>query len=160
MPIEDVLNVMRARIAMLIKCPSCSKSNDLNFQADVNCGHCQAALSGHTYGKVKTSVVAIAIAVGVGAFATKKVDDFTGLADRYSIKNEYAIIEICLTSSQQALALYQYKGKKEDCICALGKVQKRYGVRDYNEKPSEYLAAFDSAASSCKANRVAKSAPG
>jgi len=145
---------------MLIKCPNCSKANDLNLETDVNCGHCKKTLRGHTYGKVKTSVAAVVIAFGVGAFATKKIDDYTGSADRYSIKSEYAIIEICLTSSQRALALYQYKGKKEDCICALSKVQKTYGVKDFNEKTDEYLAAFDSAARVCKANRLASTYSG
>jgi hypothetical protein len=139
---------------MLIKCPSCSKTNDLNFEADVSCGHCKKTLRGHTYGRVKSSVAAIVIAFGVGAFATNKVGDYTGAADRYSIKNEFAIIEICLNSSQQALALYQYKGKKEDCICALSEVQKMYGVKDLNDKRTEYLAAFDSAARACKASRA------
>jgi hypothetical protein len=139
---------------MLINCPSCSKANDLNFEADVNCGHCKKSLRGYTYGKVKTSIAAVVVAFGVGAFATKKVDDYTGLADRYSIKSEYAIIEICLTSSQQALALFHYKEKKEDCICALSKVQKKYGVKDFNEKTAEYLAAFDSAARACRASRT------
>lgn len=139
---------------MLIKCPSCSKANDLNFESDVSCGHCKKTLRGYTYGKVKTSVAAIVIAFGAGAFTTHKVDGYTGVGDRYPIKSEYSIIEICLAGSQQALALNQYKAKKEDCICALSKVQQKYKVRDFNERTAEYLAAFDLAARACKADRA------
>ena len=138
---------------MLIKCPSCSKPNDLKLEAEVNCGHCKKALSGHTYGRVKKSVAAVVIAFSAGTLVTKKVSDHYH-AQRYSIQNEYAIVDICLNGSPQVLGRYQYQGKKEDCICALGEVQKKYGVKDFNENTSQYLAAFDTAARSCKASRT------
>lgn len=141
---------------MLIKCPSCSKANDLNLDVDVNCGNCKASLRGHTYGRVKKSVVAVVLAFSTGVIVTKKIGDHN-LSNRYSIQSEYVIVELCLNSSQQALGRHQYQGKKEDCTCALAEVQKTFGVNDFNEKPTQYLAAFDSAARTCKANRTALS---
>jgi hypothetical protein len=138
---------------MLIKCPSCSKPNDLKLEAAVNCGHCKKSLSGHTYGRVKKSVAAVVIAFSAGSVVTKKVGDHYQ-AQRYSIQNEYALVDMCLNGSQQPLARYQYQGKKEDCICALSEVQKKFGVKDFNEHTSQYLAAFDTAARSCKASRT------
>ncbi|HBP5558620.1 TPA: hypothetical protein L6B75_10200 [Pseudomonas aeruginosa] len=77
--------------------------------------------------------------------------------DRYSIKNEYAIIEMCLNSSQQPLASYQYSGKRDDCICALGEVQKSFKVIDFNQDNDKYLAAFELAARQCKLARTSLS---
>ncbi len=139
---------------MLIKCPSCSKSNDLNLESSINCGHCKEPLTGHTYGKIKKSVGAVVVAFGVGAFATKMVGDYAGYTNRYSVGNEYAIVEMCLSSSQRPLASYQYSGKREDCICALGEVQKSYKVGDIKENAVGYLAAFESAARQCKESRA------
>lgn len=144
---------------MLIKCPSCSKANDLNLDVDVNCGHCKASLRGHTYGRIKKSVVAVVLAFSAGAFVTKKIGDHT-VSNRYSIKSEYVIVELCLNSSLQALGRFQYQGKKEDCTCALAEVQKSFSVKDFNEKTTQYLAAFDSAARACKASRAALSYSG
>ena len=138
---------------MLINCPNCSKTNNLNLEADVNCGHCKKSLRGHTYGRLKKSVAAVVIAFSAGALVTKKIGDHS-VSNRYSIQSEYVIVELCLNSSQQALGRYQYQGKKEDCTCALGEVQKTFGVKDFNEKTTQYLAAFDSAARSCKASRT------
>lgn len=84
---------------------------------------------------------------------TKQLVDYKGYMDRYSIKNEYAIIEMCLNSSQQPLASYQYASKRDDCICALGEVQKSFKVVDFNKNTDKYLAAFESAARQCKLTR-------
>lgn len=138
---------------MLIKCPGCSKSNDLNLNAQINCGHCKEPLTGHTYGKVKKSVGAVVVAFGVGVVGTKQLFDYKGYTDRYSIKSEYAILEMCLNSSQQPLASYQYASKRDDCICALGEVQKSFKVVDINNDTDGYLAAFESAARQCKLTR-------
>lgn len=142
---------------MLIKCSGCSKSNDLNLDAQVNCGHCKEPLTGHTYGKVKKSLGAVVVAFGVGVVGTKELFDHKGYMDRYSIKSEYAIVDMCLNSSQQPLASYKYVGKRDDCICALGKVQKSFKVMDFNKKTDEYLAAFESAARQCKLTRTSLS---
>lgn len=142
---------------MLIKCPGCSKSNELNLDSQVNCGHCKEPLTGHTYGKIKKSVGAVVMAFGVGVIGTKELFDYKGYMDRYSISNEYAIIEMCLNSSQQPLTSYAYTGKREDCICALDKVQKSFKVMDFNKNTREYLAAFELAASQCKLTRTSLS---
>lgn len=139
---------------MLIKCPSCSKSNSLNLDTKVNCGHCKEPLTGHTYGKIKQTLGAIAVAFGVGVIGTKEFIGNKDTTDRYSISSEYAIIEMCINSSLQPLASYIYKGKREDCICALDKVQKSFNVMDYNNKTDKYLAAFETAAKQCKLART------
>lgn len=139
---------------MLIKCPNCSKSNNLNLDAKINCGHCKEPLTGHTYGKIKKSVGAIVVAFGVGVVGTKQLIDYKGYTDRYSIKNEYAILDMCLNSSQRPLASYQYASKRDDCICALEEVQKSFNVVDYNKDTDKYLAAFESAAKQCKLTRT------
>lgn len=139
---------------MLIKCPSCSKPNDLNLDAKINCGHCKEPLSGHSYGKIKKSIGAVVMAFGVGVVGTKQLSDYKGYTDRYSIKNEYAIIEMCLNSSRQPLASNQYTDKRDDCICALGEVQKTYKVMDFNNNTDKYLAAFESAARQCRLTRT------
>ncbi|WP_313629580.1 hypothetical protein [Pseudomonas sp.] len=141
---------------MLIKCPKCSKSNDLNFESAVNCGHCKAELSGHTYGRVKKSVAAVVIAFSAGSLVTKKVGEHYS-PHRYDLGSEYAIVEACLNGSQQALGRSQYQGKREDCICALSEVQKKYGLKDLTDKTSQYLTAFDSAARSCRMGRTSLS---
>ncbi len=142
---------------MLIKCPGCSKSNDLNLSTQVNCGHCKEPLTGHTYGKIKKSVGAVVVAFGVGVIGTKELVDHKGYMDRYSITNEYAIIDMCLSSSQRPLDSYKYAGKRDDCICALGAVQKTFKVKDFNENTDKYLAAFESAARQCKHTRTSLS---
>lgn len=142
---------------MLIKCPGCSKSNELNLDARVICGHCKEPLTGHIYGKIKKSVGAVVLAFGVGVIGTKELVDYKGYMDRYSISNEYAIIEMCLNSSQQPLASYAYAGKRDDCICALGMVQKTFKVMDFNKNTDKYLAAFESAARKCKLTRTSLS---
>lgn len=141
---------------MFVKCPGCSKSNNLNFENDVSCGHCKKSLRGYTYGKVKKSVTAVAIALGVGSFSTMKVGEYTGITHRYSIKDEYAITEMCLNGSQRAFDPYQYIGKKEDCLCALGEVQKTHKMNEYRERPAQFLTAFASAARTCKASRPSR----
>lgn len=138
---------------MFIKCPACSKNNNLNLD-NVNCGSCKAALSGHHYGKIKASVGTAVIALGVGVFATAKVGGYAGLNDRYSIESEYAIVEMCVSASQRPLATSAYLGKKNDCTCALREVQKDYKVKDYNEQTEKYLAAFEKAAKQCRTSRT------
>lgn len=142
---------------MLIKCPSCSKSNSLNLDTQVNCGHCKEPLTGHIYGKIKKTLGTVVVALGVGAIGTKELLDYKGYMDRYSIANEYAIIEMCLNSSQQPLASHAYSGKRDDCTCALGKVQKSFKVVDFNKNTDKYLAAFESAARQCKLTRTSLS---
>lgn len=138
---------------MFIKCPACSKNNNLNLE-NVSCGGCKATLSGHYYGKIKASVGTAVIALGVGMFATAKVAGYAGLNDRYSIESEYAIVEMCVSGSQRPLATSAYLGKKDDCACALREVQKNYKVKDFNEQTYKYLAAFDQAAKQCRASRT------
>lgn len=142
---------------MLIKCPDCSKPNDLNLDTQVKCGHCKEPLTGYTYGKIKKSMGAVVVAFGVGVIGTKELVNYKGHMDRYSITDEYAIIEMCLNSSQQPLANYQYAGKRDDCICALGTVQKSSKVADFNKNTNKYLAAFESAARQCKDTRMSLS---
>ena len=83
---------------MLIKCPDCSKPNDLNLDTQVKCGHCKEPLTGYTYGKIKKSMGAIVVAFGVGVIGTKELVNYKGHMDRYSITDEYAIIEMCLNT--------------------------------------------------------------
>ena len=138
---------------MYIKCPDCSKTNNLNLET-VNCGGCKATLSGFTYGKIKKSVGTVVIALAVGGFATAKLGGYVGLNDRYSIENEYALIDMCVNSSKRPLASYAYAGKKEDCACALKEVQKNHTVKDFNAETDKYLAAFEKAAKQCQSRRL------
>ncbi|NWB27917.1 hypothetical protein [Pseudomonas gingeri] len=142
-----------ARNAMYIKCPGCSKTNDLNLD-NINCGSCKATLSGFTYGKIKKSVGTAVVALSVGAFATAKLGGYAGLNDRYSIESEYAIIDMCVNTSQRPLATSAYAGKKDDCTCALREVQKKYKVKDFNAETNKYLAAFENAARQCQNSRL------
>ena len=142
---------------MLIKCPGCSKSNDLNLGAKVNCGHCKAPLTGHTYGKIKKSVGAAVMAFSVGVIGTKAFVEDKGDMHRYAITDEYRIIEMCLNSSQQPLASYKYAGKRDDCICALSLVQRSFSMNDINKDMGNYLTAFESAAMQCNHSRTSLS---
>jgi len=145
---------------MLIKCPECSKANDLKLEAAVSCGHCRTQLTGHSYARVKRSIGTIVLAVGAGAFATKKAGDYLNYTNRYSIHDEYAIVEMCLHSSQRPLATYQYTAKRDDCICALDRVQNSRTVSDFNKDTSSYLAVFEAAAGICRTSRTSLSGSG
>lgn len=136
---------------MYIKCPGCSKTNNLNLDT-VNCGGCKATLTGFTYGKIKKSVGTVVIALAVGGITTAKVGGW--LNDRYSIENEYALIDMCVNGSQRPLATFAYAGKKNDCTCALKEVQKNYKVKDFTAERDKYLTAFEKAARQCQSSRL------
>lgn len=141
---------------MYIKCPSCSKTNNLHLDT-VNCGGCKATLTGYTYGKIKKSVGTVVIALSVGGFATAKLGGYAGLNDRYSIEYEYELIDMCVNSSQRPLATFAYAGKKNDCTCALKEVQKNYKVKDFTAERDKYLTAFEKAARQCQSSRLSLS---
>ncbi|KAF1053706.1 MAG: hypothetical protein GAK43_01262 [Stenotrophomonas maltophilia] len=137
---------------MEIVCPKCSKPNGLEL--DAQCAHCQEALNGHRYGRVKKTTGVVALAFAAGVIGTKKLVDYKGLTHRYSIKTEYSLISLCLNGAQASLAGPSYRSKAEDCTCALSVVQETQPANSYNDQPRQFMAAFENAAMNCRSQRL------
>lgn len=146
-------------LALEIDCPHCSTANQLRCEATLECSKCQKPMSGFKYRKVKKAVSAAVVAFSLGVVGTVQVRHHF-VPERYSIRSEYAIVDMCLNSSERPIAVSAYEDKRDDCVCALEQVQKTLKTKDFNEDRAHYLTTFAAAARQCKAARTSSSYPG
>ncbi|WP_339648989.1 hypothetical protein [Halopseudomonas pelagia] len=135
---------------MQIECPACKKGNSLNLEQAVRCGHCKAELTGSTYKKTKKVTGAVVLALFAGAVGHNVLSS----DDRYSIAVEYELVHTCVSGSQRAQAIPAYEIKKEDCICALRAVQPDFSVVKMRKDTQQFVDAFWSEATACRASRA------
>lgn len=140
---------------MLIECPKCSKPNNLNLP-EAKCGSCSESLSAHTYKRTKMAFGSVILAIGAGAFGMHKLDAYIH-HNRYSIADEYAILDLCTNGFSGSTTSHLYSMKKDDCICALEQVQKSYSSSELVKQQTAFLTSFERSALDCRKARTSLS---
>jgi len=89
----------------------------------------------------------------LGAVSGHHIDDLVEKyhleIDRYPIKQEYQIIENCISAYNQPLKRSHIRQKKDICICALDKTELEYDYVKYNEDNAYFLYLFEDKADEC-----------
>uniref|UniRef100_UPI0040473A1A hypothetical protein n=1 Tax=Aliarcobacter sp. TaxID=2321116 RepID=UPI0040473A1A len=128
-----------------IECPHCSKENEINLSTEIKCKHCEKPLIGHKYRKPFMSAITAFV---LGAWDTNQINEQFE-SNRYPINFEYAIINSCVSDSEQPLLRKNYKYKEDICICALNKTQEEIDYSDYENKQNTFLNIFEAKAREC-----------
>jgi hypothetical protein len=92
------------------------------------------------------SITTIAIGAAIGFGASEYVE-----SNRYSIHEEFILVESCVESSMYSLHLEQYRKKVEICACALENTQKEYDYKDVldEKKQKSFLKKFREEVNEC-----------
>lgn len=69
--------------------------------------------------------------------------------NRYSVNDEYLIVNSCISEDQRPLRHSYLIKKQEICICALEKTQLIYSTADYKQNYSAFLKTFETNANEC-----------
>lgn len=70
-------------------------------------------------------------------------------SNRYSVNDEYLIVNSCISEDQRPLQDSYLLRKKAICVCALEKTQMIYGSADYKQNYSAFLETFETKANEC-----------
>ncbi len=128
-----------------IECPHCSKENKINLSKEIKCKHCEKPLIGQKYRKpFMGAMTAFILGVGGTYYINEQFE-----SNRYPINFEYAIINSCVSYSEQPLLRKDYRNKKDICICALNKTQKEIDYSDYKKKQIAFMNIFEAKAREC-----------
>jgi hypothetical protein len=131
---------------MRIECPKCFKTNNLNLEAKINCGHCKEEISGYTYKKPLISA-ATALIIGAGGFYA--ADRYVLADDRYPVLHEYSIVDSCLSNHREPISYSIYGNKRKVCICTLEETMKEVSYNDFKKDQTHFFRAFEKNVKNC-----------
>lgn len=128
-----------------IECPHCFKENKINLSKEIKCKHCEKPLIGQKYRKpFMSAMTALILGAGGSYYINEQFE-----SNRYPINFEYAIINSCVSYSEQPLLRKDYRNKEDICICALNKTQIEIDYSDYKKKQITFLNIFEAKARGC-----------
>lgn len=70
-------------------------------------------------------------------------------SNRYSINDEYLIVNSCTSGDERPLKRSYLMDKKEICVCALEKTQHDYDYSSYKQNESIFFKAFEKNVDEC-----------
>ncbi|MDD2782300.1 hypothetical protein [Sulfuricurvum sp.] len=79
--------------------------------------------------------------------------------NRYSINDEYLILNSCISEDQRPLQYSYLFQKKAICVCALEKTQLIYSTADYKQNYSAFLKTFETKANECMDTNASAAEP-
>lgn len=156
-------------------CPECQKTNTANLKTELHCKYCREELTDKTYTKEPkkcvpffTSMVAGTILGGVGIIGgeiylvkqspvSEKITQ-NNAPNRYSINDEYLIVDSCISQDKRPLKHVYLIKKQEICVCALEKSQIAYRA-DHKKNELEFLNVFEEKANECMNNVTTAAEP-
>jgi hypothetical protein len=94
---------------------SCDDKSKIGATVKIHCKICATVLEKYTIKKpFKSALIAMLLAYGGGQTIEYAVTD-----NRYPLNIEYAVLNACTSSYQQALSYVSYDLKETICLCAL-----------------------------------------
>lgn len=133
---------------MIIECPSCAKEKEIEYAENIICDQCKSSFFGYTYKKYKKPLLSAGAALFIGAYGGYKIGGDP--QDRYPLRDEYALVNSCVSSSDRSLALETYAKKQEICLCAVGETTAEVDYGAMKKNSDAFLQAFKRNLASCK----------
>lgn len=130
-----------------IECPECGTNNAIPLPWGMECQKCNAKLKSGKYSKRMISAWT-ALIIGVGG--TIGASQLIG-ADRYSIEDEYTIIDACINESKQPMSYTNIIKKRDVCACALADTQDDFDADAFSDKATrgDFIRTFEKNAARC-----------
>jgi hypothetical protein len=101
-----------------LECPHC-KSQVL-ISNGAKCPSCKKSLGGH-YEISKTPLIAGIVCIALGYGASEYLE-----TNRYSILDEFDLMNTCVQSSEHSISKRSYKKKVDICACVVENIQKEF----------------------------------
>ena len=130
-----------------LDCPECEEENRVRLSSDIKCHKCQKSLLGFKY--IQKPLIKVSTALLIGGLSGHWIDDFFEFK-RYPIKIEHSIIENCLSGYSMPLKYFDFKEKREICICALEKTEKKFDYKDLEENSEGFFQIFRENVAQCQ----------
>lgn len=164
---------MNNEIEIICPNPKCSKITTVNLSTDIcECGQFLTTKNKPTkyikkpWVAISTTVAflsGVASTVGGSYYLVKenlseeKIVQ-SNVSHRYSINDEYLIINSCISEDERPLRRSYLIDKKEICVCALEKTQIAY-KDDYKKNDLEFLNVFEKKIYECMNNPTTAAEP-
>ncbi|GHA48037.1 hypothetical protein ACFFLZ_16145 [Photobacterium aphoticum] len=132
---------------MEITCPHCNVNNNIAFADHISCKECDKSFKGKKFSERK--FISATTALAIGAFGGYKVNTAWD-ETRYPLNVEYAIVDTCLNSAKNLIAVSRYENKREICLCSLEKTMEVVPYSSFNDDQGPFLAVFRQKAKTCK----------
>ncbi|QSX39781.1 hypothetical protein [Shewanella cyperi] len=134
---------------MIIECPHCKHDNEIEQAEQIRCIKCEKDYKGFTFSKRKwlaTGTIIVGVAFGIHTGKEHLLHDNT---DRYPLEVEYAFLDSCVNASNNLHTISGYQNKRERCVCAMTKTQKKISYAEASKNPNSFKVLFETYARSC-----------
>lgn len=135
---------------MIIECPHCRHDNDIEQAEQIRCKKCEKDYKGFSFSKRKwiaSGTIFIGIAFGVHA---GKEHLLHNNAERYPMKEEYALLDSCVNASNNLYTISNYQNRRNVCLCALAETQKQMSYSEAAKNVDNYRKVFNINLSNCR----------
>ena len=115
-----------------VTCTGCSHDNHLPIDQHTRCSKCSKRL--FTWKRRFRNIVSEAIVVTL-IFTGGKYYANNYSTHRYSVAQEYSILDTCVNSYNNVISRSNYKLKRKLCICAMESCQEEADISELRNKP-------------------------
>jgi len=128
-----------------IKKCECGEEKEFGATIKIHCQSCSIVVKKISFAKpFKVAGIAVVLAYGGSNFVDYAISD-----NRYPLDVEHAVIEACISSSQEPLSYRHFSKKRVLCLCAMEKTMNEISYTRYVVNESGFLQAFEEHAQSC-----------